>query len=271
MKDKSERKELTRNEGIIFTFLNIGWVIGPLIAGYAAIKFGLNSVFIIAAFFILIAFLIFKYVKISDKHIKRKIDINLMKNFIEFFKNKKRTIAYIVDGGSSAWWVLVYIYIPLFMIENGLNEKFIGYFLFALALPLIATEYKFSRLAGKYGFKKMFVLGFTTVLIFTLICFFVTNIYIILILLVIASFGMAMLEPTTEAHFLDILKKEEASRFFPPYNTTRDISQSLAKILSALILLILPFRFIFLFFSIIMLIMLYITNEMEDIVEEKVK
>jgi len=39
-------------------------------------------------------------------------------------------------------------------------------------------------------------------------------------LLVLASIGIPMLEPTSEAYFFDILKGDEEYRFYAPYNAT---------------------------------------------------
>ena len=65
VKDKSGKRQLSRNEGLIYTFSNIAWIIGPLIAGYISNKFGFNLIFTLAAIFLFIAFLLFKLSKIK--------------------------------------------------------------------------------------------------------------------------------------------------------------------------------------------------------------
>ena len=267
VKDKSKKGQLVQNEGLIYTFLNIGWVIGPLIAGYIAVRFRLNSVFLISALFITIASLIFKYKKIEDSNVKKKIDSNIVKNFKDFFKNKDRVIAYFINGGSLSWWILIYLFIPIYKVNSGLSARFVGYFLFAVALPLILTEYKLAKLTSKYGFKKMFRIGITITIIFTIIAFFLTNIYLVLLSLVFAAFGMAILEPTAESYFLEILKENEVSRFYGPFYTTHDLNQFVVKIISALILLVLPFKFLFVFFSLALFVMLLLTVKMKNVTE----
>lgn len=271
VKNKSKKEELVKNEGLIYTLLNIGWILGPLMAGYIATKFSLNTVFFFASGFALIALIIFYTRKLKDKSIKKKIDGDIIKNFIDFFKNKNRLLSYFIDGGATAWWILIYLFMPLYIIDSGLSVKWVGFFLFGIAVPLILTEYKFAKLASKYGFKKMFKFGFLITAFFTIICFFLGNIYLILISLILASFGMAILEPTTEAHFLDKLKKNEVSRFYGPFNTSRDINQFIAKMLSSLILLILPFKFLFIFFTLTQIALFFLSFKMQDFVENKEK
>jgi len=269
VKDKSPKKHLSRNEGLIYTFSNIAWVIGPLIAGYISEKFNLNLIFMLSAIFIFIAFLLFKLSKIKDGNIQKKVNKNIIKNFIDFFKNKKRIYAYILGGGVNLWWSLIYLFIPIYIIRNNLGTIWVGYFLFAIAVPLMILEFHFSKLAGKIGFKKIFMLGFLIASICVTICFFITNIYIILSLLALASIGLAMLEPTTEAYFFDITKKGEECRFYGPYNTTVEVNDFLGKILSATLLVFLPFKFIFLLFGALMLFFVFLSSKIKDIIENK--
>ena len=253
----------------MYTFMNVAWVIGPLIAGSVAEKYGEGRVFFLSAIFLLLAFLTFKISKIKDVHIKKKADRNMLKNFRDFFKDRNRTLAYILGGGISLWWILIYLFMPLFIIRSGLHERWIGYFLFAAAVPLILFGYKFSKLAGKVGFKRIFKIGFLIPAVFSFACFFVSNIYAILALLILASIGLAMLEATTEAYFFDMMRGEQDTRFYGPYNTTMEISHFIGKSISATLLIFLPFKFIFLLFSLFMLGMFLVSFKVRNIVEVK--
>ena len=111
-------------------------------------------------------------------------------------------------------------------------------------------------------------IGISITIIFTIIAFFAANIYLVLMSLIFAAFGMAVLEPTAEAYFLEILKEKEVSRFYGPFYTTHDLNQFIIKIISSLILLVLPFKFLFIFFSLALFIMLLLTVKMKDISEQ---
>ena len=86
IKAHSKSSQLSRNEGLMFTFYNIAWVIGPLLAGFISNSFGINSIFILAAFFMLLSFVIIKFANVVDNRKQKKTDENLIKNFKEFFK-----------------------------------------------------------------------------------------------------------------------------------------------------------------------------------------
>lgn len=269
VKDKTKKQKLSRNEGLMYTFFNLAWVIGPLIAGYISDAFGMSLIFTLAAIFLLVATAFFMIVEVKDNRVDKKPEKHLLKNFFDFFKDKRRVLTYILSGGINLWWGFIYLFMPLYIIQNGLETIWIGYFLFAVAVPLVFLEFPFSKITAKVGFKKMFILGFLITGIFSLSCFFISNIYIILALLVCASFGMAMLEPTTEAYFFDSTRDDLEQRFYGPYNTGIDLSQFIGKILASTLLIFLPFRFLFILFASIMGIYVLLASRIKDIIEQK--
>ncbi|MDO8508546.1 MAG: MFS transporter [Nanoarchaeota archaeon] len=267
VKDRSRKGNLAKDEGLLYSFMNLSWVIAPLIGGYVASVTGTQFVFLFAALFLFLGFIVFKIVNIKDGHVKKKLDTNALKNFIDFFKSKDRVFAFVLGGGVIMWFTLIYLFMPLYIIREGLDKLWIGYFLFAVSVPLIFTEYKLSKIASKTGFRKMFIIGFIFVAIISTICFFVNSIYVILGLLVLASFGMAMIEPTSEAYFFDVLKKGNASRFYGPYNTRADVMGLIARILSTIVLVFLPFKFLFILFALFMVVMVFFSVKMKDMIE----
>ena len=80
VKDNSCRKKLSKNEGIIFTLMNMAYVIGPLLAALVADRFGINSVFALGAVFLLISLLWFKFLGIHDGNVDKSDDRGVLKN-----------------------------------------------------------------------------------------------------------------------------------------------------------------------------------------------
>ncbi|MBU4308752.1 MAG: MFS transporter [Nanoarchaeota archaeon] len=269
VKDKSTKTQLSKNEGLIYTFMNLAWVIGPLIAGYLANAYGINLIFLVSAIFVFLSALAFKVSKINDVNIKKKLDKNIFKNTKEFFKNKNRVLSYFISGAVNCWWVLIYLFMPMHIIRTGLNNLWIGYFLFAVAVPLVLFEYKFSKLAGKKGFRKIFKTGFGILALISLFCFFISNIYLVLLLLALASIGMAMLESTTEAYFFDIINKKQECKYYGPYNTGIDVCQFIGKILASVVLIFLPFNYIFLLFGALMFLMFLLSFKIKNVIENR--
>jgi len=253
VKDNSEKRKLSRNEGVVYTFLNISWVVGPLVAGFL-LFYGFYFVFLASAFVMFLAMVGFHLTAMSDlNNIRSRTDNNFFKNFKQFFRSKDRVLAYILRGGQQFWWSFIYIFMPLYIIDQGIGVRWVGYFLFAIAVPLILTEYYFAKSAGEHGFRKIFVSGFGLISLCAFASFFVGNIFIVMAILVFASFGVAMLEPVTEAYFFDILRGKQDSHFYGPFNTSLYVSGLLARLMAAVILIFLPFEYLFVFFGLVML------------------
>lgn len=278
IRDKSRETELSRNEGVMYTLMNVAWVIGPFLAGILSELFGISFIFIISAIFTILALISFKVSGVKDSNLRKKIDRNIFKNFREFFRNKDRVLIYILGGGTPSWWALIYLFIPMFIIQSGLQIQWVGFFLFAIAVPLIVFEYIFAKSAGKVGFKKMFKTGFFILFLAALSCFLISdisvimgisNIYVILIILILASIGAAMCEPTTEAYFFDLMKTKEELHFYGPYNTNLEVSRLIAYSVPSLILIFFPFKFIFLLYAAIMLFLFFLSFKLREIIEKR--
>ncbi len=269
VKESSQKKNLSRNEGVVYAFRNLAWVLGPIIAGYVAVTAGISWIFVMAAGFLLLSLLVFRSFRIKCKKPQKKVDSDVLKNFFNFFRNKDRAVAYVLGSGVTLWWALVYIFIPLEIVRNGLSDLWVGYFLFAVAVPLILFEYTFSNWAGKHGFSKIFKIGFLSVAVISLICFLVTDIFVILALLVLASVGIAMVEPTSEAYFFDVIKDKEIEKFYGPYNTAIDTGGFVGRAFPALLLIFLPFKFTFLLFALLMFFLFVLSFKTKKIIEDK--
>ena len=268
-RDKIRDNSVAKDEGMVYTVTNISWLIAPIIAGFIANKYGMQKVFLFASIIFFIVYILFGFFKIKDNQKAKKIDKHPIALFKNFFKSKKRVYSYFLSGGIDFWWALIYIYIPIYIIESKFNEEVIGYFLGAVVIPLVLTEYYFGKFAGKHGFKKIFIAGYLILGVAAISAFFISNQYMVLLVLVLASFGAGMLEPTTEAYFFDVITKKQRDRYYGTYNTTSDFSGFLGKFIPAVFLLFLPFKSIFILFGIVMFIFAILSTKAKDIIEKK--
>ena len=257
LRDSVKRKNLGKTEGLFYTFSNLAYLTGPLIAGFVSAKYGIKPVFLLSAFSIIIALAIFKTLRLKDIKHNTRDDGGIkgsLKNLKQFFSRKQFVISYIVSGGINLYWGVLFIYIPLFIIEAGLPYYWVGFFMFGVALPLVSFQYKIGKFTDKHGYKKIIIIGYFILALFSLIAFFAPNIYWLIFMFFLASFGSACIEGPTETHFFNIVKKSEEEKFYGPYNTCMDVFNMLGKFIAASVLLFLPQNFIFLALSIEMIV-----------------
>jgi hypothetical protein len=127
----------------------------------------------------------------------RKLEIQLIQIYIKFkgfFSDKKLIVPYIMVTGIEIWWSLVYIYVPLFIIKNGLSEMFVGYFLSVVVIPLVLFEFWIGKLSLKYGSRIFFFSGFFLLMVARMLSFFSTDFYFTLFVLGLTPIPMAFLE-----------------------------------------------------------------------------
>lgn len=264
VRDKTEDYNVSKNEGIIYALLNSAWLVGPLISGYLARVYGFKSAFFLASIFILISIFAFGFFKVKDEKRTKNVDRYMIPVVLEFFRNKGRATTYLLSIAVNFWWAFVYIYIPIYIIDKGYGGFVLGLFLAGVTLPLIFFDYLFGKLAGKKGFKKLFFIGFITLGVLSIFCFFISSLYFILGLLILASVSVSMIEPTTDAYFFDIVEEEERDKYYGVYTTSGNIGNLLGSLPAAVILLILPFKSLFVFFGIPMVIIAFFVLRIED-------
>jgi MFS family permease len=255
-RDESKNKELNEDEGLMYSLSNVGWLVGPLIAGFFLVEYGINSVFFVGSVFILIGLFMLLRVKIKLPEKKRKnFDTNITKNIKDFIKNKRLILSYIISGGIYIWLALLFVYIPLFIIDSGLGEAYIGVFLSVVVIPLVLFEYEVGKLSEKYGFKPFFILGFFSLTIIAGLMFIFDNIYVTLSLMVVSSIAMSFLEPLQDSFFFSNVKhKADEEKYYPIYATATDIGSFVGKISVAGLLLLLPNKYAFLVIGVFMFI-----------------
>ena len=269
VKSNCQKKKLSRSEGFIYTIYNISFFIGPLIGGFILKNYDINYIFVIAPIIFLLGIWILKSAKLNEGGQKKKIDTNVIKNLMDFFKDKDRAKAYMFHSGVNFWWSLIYIFIPLMMIKS-LDIYWVGIFLAFVAVPLILFEVPFAARVGRKGYKWMFFLGFLIPAIVALLCFIFFNIWFMIAALILASIGLAMLEPTTESYFFDVSKGKEDQRFYAPYNTAIDTGSLLGRLLPALFLLFLDIKYVLLIFAVGMAFLSLLSLTIRDVIEDEV-
>lgn len=265
-RDSSSQKKLAEDEGKLWSLTNVGWLIGPLLAGLIASQFNIANVFLLASIASIISFIILLGVKTPPQK-KKEMDINIFRNLKTYIKTKNLLVAYSFGVGIEVWWSLVYIYMPLFIIKSNLGVHWVGIFLSLVVLPLIISEYRVGKIAKLIGFRNFFFTGFFVFSLISLILFLINDIKISIILVIMASFGMALLEPMRQTYFFSIIKNYEEEKYYPIFATSGELGKFLGKVIIATVLLYLPPRFAFITMTFLMLIFTLISAS----VKEKIK
>ena len=255
LRDNSTKKSFTKHNGLQGSLLSLGWFLGPVIAGSLLGTFGLSSVFLFSAGMGLLGLILFsRGDSISEKIHSKIIHKNILKNSLLYLKQKKTYLPSLMQIGIDFWWALIFIYVPLVMISQGLGPQYIGIFIGLTQLPLVLIENYAGKKAAITGFRTFFVLGFSLLGIAALSSFYITEIEIVLLLLVLASIAMAFIEAQPTAYFFSKISQKEEEILSPIFNLMPFVGSFLGKIVLAAFLIFFPQESIFMVTAIVMFI-----------------
>jgi MFS family permease len=267
VRDANKLSSIGSAEGMIYALANIGWLLGPLIAGFVAVRLGYRPVFLFAGLFVLFALILFLMINVRPINHHTKDDATMagsLRNLRSFFSNARLRKVYALSGGISLYWGVLYIYVPLLIIRSGLSSYWIGLFLFAVSVPLALLEYRIGQLADRHGFRTFFIFGYAVLALAGLLAFLLFEIYSIMIIFVAASIGAACLEATRESYFFRITRQSEEERYYGPYLTHMEVFSTIGKLLGAGLLALLAPKFLFLLLSLQMLLFLALATTLDE-------
>ncbi len=261
VREESKNKSIGKSEGLSFSLSNLGWVIGALLIVPILKFYNYSNVFIFASFFILIGFIIFLFYRRKVRKINP--EFSLIKNAKNFFLNKELRKLYISSIGLSLWLGFVFIYLPLYIVENKFDKSFVGIFLFALLLPFL-LQYIVGKKSDLIGSKFFIILGYLIMAIFTILTFFTQHINYILLFFVLGAFGASFSELTKEIHFFKSIKKKEEEQYYGIFLTHIEVGLLLGKIVPAVLLNYIGFKEVFLILGIAMFGFLFYSMKLKD-------
>lgn len=264
IRDGSKKSTISKNEGFYFAIINMSFFIGPIIGGLLADAYSIKIVFLISAIFPLLVFLLLLTKKRKEEKTEAS-EVKIFDNIKEYFKNKNHTVNYIISLGLLSWLAIIYSYMPLYMNQEGLDDKTIGYFLALTVLPLIILEIPISKLSEKTGYRKLFFLGFLLIGLFGILGVAFKNIYLTLLSFVLTNLGVAFVEPLKEAYFFKISKRSDESKHYPIFKTSSDVGQLTGPLIFSTVLLFTNFKIMFLAASIMMILFGFISLKLKEI------
>ncbi len=254
LRDSVSRAGIGRAEGYYFTFLNVAALAGPALGGILAAEFGYSWTFIIASIFPLLAFVILLIRKPYELHVQQNPEHNhVWENMKDYFKNKNLLILYSMSIGIAFFWALVYTYLPLYLEGQGWGSALIGYTLAIFVIPLLALELLVGKGVDRIGAKKFFVGGFILLGFFTGLSYLYFSPVFLVVVMIVATFGAAFVEPVREAFLFKITKVRDEVRFYTVYATAFSVGSMVGPLLFSSVLLATNFQTMFLFGAILML------------------
>ena len=243
-RDISPKKSFEKNESLLYGVSNIAWFISPLVGGLILENYGFKIVFLIISLIFFFGAILSSFFKIKDFKKREKLDINFLLNIKDYFKNKEISKAYLYCFVTSFHYSFIFVYVVL-EIEKNYGIFYSGLFFALTQLPLIFIQVKMNYFLKKFNIKNLIKYNLLLLSVVYILCFFINDFFIKIIVLLFSALSLSFLEPLRETYFFENTNKLDEEKFYPIFLTAFSIGGILSKIIISTILIFLSLNYIF--------------------------
>lgn len=253
--------------GLYLTSMNFAWLLSPWVAGTIAEEYTLKSIYFVSAIVMIPVIIIFLS-GLKDFKDKEYKDFKLIET-IRSIKNNKNIKNIIFSAFLlQTFYAWMAIYTPIYLNEYlGLSWGIIGIIFSIMLIPFVLTEVPLGYMADKkIGEKEILTTGFIIIAIATATISLIHtgNNYIILaIILFMTRVGAAMIELMNDTYFFKQINDGDLNTI-NLYRTASPIAYIISPIIATIILLFIPFSYIFLILSFIMILGIKCSSAIKD-------
>ena len=235
VRDFSPHKMLCQAEGIYLNITQIGWIMGPILAGFIGIILSNNYNFLIVAALMFISAILglmifkgqkakkFKQLEKGHKHkAKLSLMITLFKEFVKVHKHAAPV--YFLTMIAYIWTAIEWTFIALAGIQRfGLPESWMGVVLSAMMAVQGTLLFFSGYMMDKIGKRYIITAGFLLLFSSSYFMFLSTNPAIFIFAALMAAASISWILPGTEAILTDIVPKNLYGEMSGVFDTSKDL------------------------------------------------
>ena len=254
----SEDKKSGRIRGLHLMILNAGFLIGPFLSAKILAVFGFNGLFV-ASLALNCLVLIVSLIGLRGVNGRFRGQLTVRDIGMKVLTNKNVLNIYMVSLALEAFYALMIVYTPLYLLGRGFSWEQIGLIFTVMLIPFVVLEYPIGILADeKFGEKEMIIGGLLIMAFSSLAIFFVSSnsIFVWAAILLLTRVGAASVETLRDSYFYKKIDGRDVD-LISFFRTTRAVAYLLATGLSAMLLIIAPMKYIFLLIAGMVLLGVY--------------
>ncbi len=249
------KKELIYTETRRMLYAGIVWMVGPTL-GLWLWEYSFSwSPFVLTVFAATAMLSYFWYLRLGHGQAIKKSksqSVNVFKIIPRYFQQPALRIAYWITLSRSIFWVALFIYGPIYVIEANLPAWVAGGLL-SLASALLLISPLIRRLAGRVGTRLIIQCALLLVGSSLLMLYFIGEPRPIgLLFWVTAALGGVTLDVLGNIPFMRMVKPRERTEMTMIFSTWREGSQLLTPLLVSMVLLFAPFEVFYLLLALLL-------------------
>ena len=243
------KKELIFTESKRLLYTGIAWMIGPMLGMWLWEETTHWAPFLLSACAILGMLAYFWYLRLGHNQViqkAKKPSVSILKIIPRYFAQPALRIAYLITLSRAMFWVTLFIYAPIYVVESGLSSWVAGGFL-SLVSSLLMVSPLIRRLAGRYGTRLVIICA----LLLTGIS--MASLYLVgepkpvgLLFWTLAALGGATVDVLGNIPFMRMVRPHERTEMTMIFSTWREGSWLLTPLVVSAVLLVAPFELFYL-------------------------
>ncbi len=248
MLEHIRRQEVSKFEPVRVFFMAAAWTIGPFLGVYLRNAYGVSAPFIFCALSVTALASYFYYLRLSDnpalKTARRPVT-NPMHYLPRFFAQPRLRLAWILALGRSGWWMMFFIYAPIYCVTNGLGEE-VGGALVSIGTAFVLLVPLARPVISRIGTRAVLMIGYIGCgLITAAVLPFSDAPWITVFILGGAAMAMMPVDSVGNMAFYRAVHPYERAEMTTMFGTYRAVSQLAFPGVFALVLKILPLSAVF--------------------------
>lgn len=242
------KQDLTRNESRRTQYTGLAWLTGPALGSWLVETGHVELPFLLSIIAALSMLLYFWRLRLGDNMVLRKAQSqadNPWQSIKRYWGQKRLRIAYGITVSRSSYWVALYVYGPIYLVEAGLPIWSAGLLLSGVSAMLFLSPL-IRRVSDRFGTRQVIYTGLTITGISLMalglvgpprplgIVFWVTG-----------AVGGVLLDVLGNIPFMRSVKPRERVAMTSVFSTWREASELLTPLLVSAVLVFLPFHAFF--------------------------
>ena len=247
------KKEFTRNESTRMQHAAVAWLVGPYLGTWMISKELFYLPYIVSAVAAVLMLAYFWWLRLGNDEIIRRAKspaVNPWKAVVQYSGQRRLRIAYSITLSRSCFWVALFVYGPIYVIESGLPAWAAGGLLSAVSILLFFSPLV-RLLSEKIGTRQVILTGLAITAFSLLALGLIGSAKPVgIIFWLLGALGGSMLDVTGNIPFMRSVRPRERLAMTTVFGTWREASELVTPLLVTLTLLVLPFYCFFFFLAI---------------------
>lgn len=243
------KKDLTLNESRRMQYTGLAWLTGPALGSWLVQEGYMDLPFLLSGLAAVAMLTFFWRLRLGDNKVLRKAQSQARNPWhaIKRYSGQKRLrIAYGITVSRSCYWVSLYVYGPIYIVEAGLPVWYAGMLLSGVSSLLFLSPL-IRRVSDRFGTRQVIFTGLS-ITGFSLLALGLVGSPSPLgvIFWVTGAMGGVLLDVLGNIPFMRSVKSHERVAMTSVFSTWREASELLTPLLVSAVLVFFPFQAFFL-------------------------